>query len=480
MIIFFIFAFIFLSSFSICYCSSNDHNSHGHNSYNYDSNYRNELNNYGIIEAKLTQNDIYFSKSNPSLNDLWGQSFPFAGINTFAHLPYENCLLDTNISYDIALIGYPFDTATTYRPGARFGPRAIRSASQRINSLRSLNFRAGLNPFIQWANIIDCGDVPITPMDNAIALNQMTMGYNELLFKRQTSSSNPVSFPRLIMLGGDHSITLSALRNLYKIYGKLSIIHFDSHLDDWSPDKYPSFWHSKQSMFTHGSMLWMASKEGLLSNSSNVHAGIRTRLTDWSDYTDDDNQGFTRIEADDIFKHKNGLDYIINKILSTIPNHHPVYISVDIDVLDPSAAPGTGTPEPGGWLTRELIHIIRGIDSLNIVGADIVEVAPQYDHAEITAKAAVQVVYELITSMVKNGPQEIVKQNSTDTNPPNKVRNNLISNQLDHSISQIKQKLGDQSLTHQKKESVKSVLNQKLNQLKNDYENLIELLETIA
>lgn len=141
----------------------------------------------------------------------------------------------------------------------------------------------------------------------------------------------------------------------------------------------------------------------LLPNAS-VHAGLRTRLSgiDDDDYTDDASQGWYRIEADDI--DDIGVTGVINAILDNIPQGVPVYLSVDIDVIDPGLAPGTGTPEPGGWTTRELIRILRGVEGLNVVGADIVEVAPAYDGAgEQTALAAAQVVYEILTSMVKKG-----------------------------------------------------------------------------
>lgn len=150
----------------------------------------------------------------------------------------------------------------------------------------------------------------------------------------------------------------------------------------------------------------MAKQESLLSE-NNVHAGLRTRLsgtdwTDWTDFEDDDELGFHRVQSHEILKV--GLEGIVEKIRSFLPKNSPIYISVDIDVLDPSAAPGTGTVEVGGWLTRDLIHILRSLEDYPIVGADVVEVSPPYDQSDITALAASQVVYELITSMVKSGP----------------------------------------------------------------------------
>lgn len=341
-----------------------------------------------------------------NLEDKWGLDWPFSGIATFAHLPSDKCLLNPDGDFDIGIIGVPFDTAVSYRSGARFGPRAIRAASQRQSSLRGFNARAGINPYQDWAKVIDCNDIPVTPIDNKLALRQMTEGYNELL-KRPTTNKN-LKVPRLVTLGGDHSIVLPALRALKDIWGPITVIHFDAHLDTWLPNKYPSTWETEpgSNHFTHGTMFWMAHQEGLLSNDTCVHAGLRTRLSgkDWGDYEEDAKQGFARIASDDMMT--KGPEGIASEILERIPKDVPVYISVDIDVIDPGLAPGTGTPEAGGWLTRELIQLIRNLESLNIVGADIVEVSPGYDHAEITALAGAQVAYELITNMVINGPVE--------------------------------------------------------------------------
>lgn len=285
--------------------------------------------------------------------------------------------------------------------GARFGPRAIRAASARQTSFRGFNARAGLNPYTSWASIIDCGDIPITPFDNALAVTQMTEAFTTLGSRKSKSGGKT----KLVTLGGDHSIALPALRALNTIHGQpISVLHFDAHLDTWHPHKYPSAWPSEQSDFNHGSMFWVASNEGLIMNGSSVHAGLRTRLSGdgWDDYDDDDRQGFLRISSDDI--DEMGTSGIISSILSHIGTTAPVYLSIDIDVLDPGLAPGTGTPEPGGWTSRELIKILRGIMPLNVVGADIVEVAPAYDgRGEQTALAGAQVVYEMITSIVGRG-----------------------------------------------------------------------------
>ncbi|KAK3180816.1 hypothetical protein K4F52_007907 [Lecanicillium sp. MT-2017a] len=344
----------------------------------------------------------------------WGTDWSFSGIGTFAHLDYVKCLTNPTERFDIAVVGAPFDTAVSYRPGARFGPRSIRQASARQISFRAFNPRANINPYNSWAKVIDCGDIPITPYDNNIAREQMTQGLKHLGGHKTVSSVS--SKPKLITLGGDHSLTLPALRALNEIHGRpVRVLHFDAHLDTWDPSKYPAYWGS--SHFTHGSMFWMANQEGLLSNSSSeasVHAGLRTRLSgiDFEDHEDDTMQNWVRFSADDI--DEVGMQGIIDGIMKTLGTEDPVYLSLDIDVLDPAFAPGTGTPEPGGWTTRELIRVLRGIEGLNLVGADVVEVSPAYQGAgEETSLAAAQVVYEVLTSMVKRGMSDMAKERKT-------------------------------------------------------------------
>jgi agmatinase len=347
----------------------------------------------------------------------WG----FSGVSTFAHLPHIRCLTHPETEYDIGIIGAPFDTAVSYRPGARFGPRAIRAGSSRQTSFRGFNPRANLNPYTSWAKIVDCGDIPITPFDNALALRQMGEAFEELgarpaIPNSLSSSTTYLHKAKLLTLGGDHSIALPALRALTKAYGQpISVVHFDAHLDTWHPAKYPSTWNdptdsASQSFFNHGSMFWLAATEGLIANGSSVHAGLRTRLSgdDTEDFADDSQQGWIRISTDDI--DDIGVKGVINTIMDRVGTENPVYLSIDIDVIDPGLAPGTGTPEPGGWTTRELIRILRGIEGLKIVGADIVEVSPAYDGGtEATGLAAAQIAYEVITSIVRKGLIEQAK-----------------------------------------------------------------------
>lgn len=249
----------------------------------------------------------------------------------------------------------------------------------------------------------------------------MSEAYHELSGRGPTEKSTKsgvtyFSKPKIITLGGDHSVALPALRALNKVYGlPITVVHFDAHLDTWHPAKYPSAWidpedPTTQSFLNHGSMFWLASTEGLIANGSSVHAGLRTRLSgdDTTDYEDDAQQGWMRISTDDI--DEIGTKGIIESIMGRVGTEVPVYLSIDIDVIDPGLAPATGTPEPGGWSTRELIRILRGIEGLNVIGADIVEVSPAYDNsAEITSIAAAQIVYEVLTSIVRKGLTEQAK-----------------------------------------------------------------------
>ncbi|GAO18860.1 uncharacterized protein UV8b_01775 [Ustilaginoidea virens] len=359
-----------------------------------------------LVSSSYAHDEREWSKEElAELHAKWGSEWSFNGIGSFAHLNHVKCLTNPSEKYDIAIVGVPFDTAVSFRPGARFGPRAIRAASARQTSFRGFNARANINPYQNWAKIIDCGDMPLTPFHNDVAREQMTQAFRAL-GQGKPDSLLSRGKPKLVALGGDHSLALPALRSLKEIYGvPARVLHFDAHLDTWEPAAFPSHWGSTH--FNHGSMFWMAHKEGLLSNAStgkSVHAGLRTRLSgdDWTDHASDTSQNWVRFTADDI--DVIGTKGIIDGIMLVLGTEDPVYLSVDIDVLDPAFAPGTGTPEPGGWTMRELIRILRGIEGLNLVGADVVEVSPAYQgRGEETALAAAQIVYEILSSMVKRG-----------------------------------------------------------------------------
>jgi agmatinase len=245
--------------------------------------------------------------------------------------------------------------------------------------------------------------------DNHYALDQIENGHHALLSRAPYIAADipgiskaGKTHPRIITLGGDHTITLPLLRSVNKVYGPISVIHFDSHLDTWKPKVFGGA-PSEQAAINHGTYFYWASEEGLLANDSSIHAGIRTTLSGPSDYDNDGYCGFTRVEAREI--DVIGTEGVARRILERVGTTKPVYLSIDIDTLDPAFAPATGTPETGGWTTRELRTILRGLDGVNLIGADIVEVAPAYDtNAELTTMAAADVLYEVLTLMVKKGP----------------------------------------------------------------------------
>ncbi|PCH34024.1 Arginase/deacetylase [Wolfiporia cocos MD-104 SS10] len=334
----------------------------------------------------------------------------FSGPLAFSHLPYSLCLEDTTAGFDIALLGMPFDTGVTYRPGARFGPYAIRSGSRRQRETRGYTLAWKVNPYELGSKIIDCGDVPVSPFDNALAVDQMEVAYSSLLARpvigRELNAPSLATskfakdgkeHPRIITLGGDHTIVLPILRALHKVYGPVSVIHFDAHLDTWA--SYPGQ-STEQSRVTHGTFFYLAQEEGLMTNTS-IHAGIRCKLAGIGDLENDKAVGFQLISTDDI--DDLGVAEIIKRIRARIGDS-PVYLSLDIDVIDPGLAPATGTPEAGGWTTREVKRIIRGLAGLNFVGADIVEVAPAYDNAEITAIAAADIVHDFLSMFLTQEP----------------------------------------------------------------------------
>nr|GAT59518.1 agmatinase 1 [Mycena chlorophos] len=234
----------------------------------------------------------------------------------------------------------------------------------------------------------------------------MEVAYSTLL-ARKTASGAAKNVPKIVSLGGDHTIVLPILRALYKKYGPITVIHFDAHLDTW-----PGYAGAitEQSQITHGTFFYLAHQEGLITNSS-IHAGIRTKLAGPEDLENDLEVGFQLISADDI--DDLGVPEIVERIRGRVGSR-PVYLSLDIDVLDPSVAPATGTPEPAGWHARELKRIIRGLAGLNFVGADIVEVSPAYDFAEVTTTVAADLVHDFLSMFLSGAPQ--TSESRTNTN----------------------------------------------------------------
>ncbi|CAM0137561.1 hypothetical protein VKS41_003029 [Umbelopsis sp. WA50703] len=322
----------------------------------------------------------------------------FAGISTFAHLPYVQCW-EENVpdDYDIAVMGVPYDIGVTFRTGARFGPSSIRQGSMRT---KGWNAEIGINPFKSWAKLVDCGDIPFTPFDSLQAIAQIEEYTKYLLNRPIAPGQTEPKIPQLITLGGDHTVLLPVLRAMAEAHGRpINVIHFDSHLDTWSPEAYGI---KPPSLFNHGNPLYHAAKEGLIANGTSMHVGIRSSLYDSDDFEKDEALGFRIIKANDIFDI--GVDGIIARMHEFLgPKEDAmVYLSIDIDVIDPSAAPGTGTLESGGFMVREMRRIIRSLRDYHLVGADVVEVSPPYDNpAQITSITAADLLYEIISMMVK-------------------------------------------------------------------------------
>ena len=294
----------------------------------------------------------------------------FAGPDTFARLPR----LDQVEHAGVAILGVPWDSGVSYRPGARFGPAGIRAGSK---LLRPYHPALDVNPW-DVHQVVDAGDVAANPFDLIAAVGQVEAAARSLLTKAD----------RIVTIGGDHTIALPLLRAFAEQHGPIALVHFDAHLDTW--DTYFG------APYTHGTPFRRAVEEGLLDLDVSAHVGIRGPLYAAQNLIDDEKLGFAIVSTDDIARR--GVDEAIDKVRARVGNR-PVYVSIDIDVLDPAHAPGTGTPEPGGLTTRELQMILRGLTDLNLVGGDVVEVAPAYDHAELTTIAAANVVYELLGLM---------------------------------------------------------------------------------
>ncbi|WP_232789023.1 agmatinase [Streptomyces odonnellii] len=294
----------------------------------------------------------------------------YAGPATFARLPR----LDEVGTADVAVVGVPFDAGVSYRPGARFGGNAIREASR---LLRPYNPAQDASPFA-LAQVADAGDIAANPFDIGEAVDTIEAAADELLG----------TGARLMTLGGDHTIALPLLRSVAKKHGPVALLHFDAHLDTW--DTYFG------AAYTHGTPFRRAVEEGILDTEALSHVGTRGPLYGKRDLDDDARMGFGIVTSADVMRR--GVDEIADQLRQRIGDR-PLYISVDIDVLDPAHAPGTGTPEAGGLTSRELLEIVRGLASCHLVSADVVEVAPAYDHAEITSVAASHTAYELTTIM---------------------------------------------------------------------------------
>jgi agmatinase len=294
----------------------------------------------------------------------------FAGLRTFARLPRAEDVP----AVDVALLGAPFDGGTTYRSGSRFGPAGVREASL---GLRSYNPDLGIAPF-DAVQVADAGDAAVNPVDIGAA-HEAIEGAAHALHAAGAS---------VVGIGGDHSVSLPLLRAAARSRGALGLIQLDAHTDTW--DSYFG------SSLTHGTMFRRAIEEGVIDPHRSVQVGLRGSLYSAADERQNEALGFRTLPARELGPDGVGraLD-LVGEVATGL-----VYLTVDIDVLDPAFAPGTGTPEVGGLTTRELLALLCGIGARvghNVVSADVVEVAPPYDPSGVTALAGANVAYHLLS-----------------------------------------------------------------------------------
>lgn len=292
----------------------------------------------------------------------------FAGLQTFMRLP----AVDTPEGLDVGFIGVPMDIGTSWRSGTRFGPKQIRQESAMI---RPYNIQTGAAPFdsLQCA---DLGDIAINTFSLSDSLSIIQKTYEDIL-----------TYPVIPMgLGGDHSMTLPILRAIAKKHGPVALVHVDAHAD------------VNDEMFgereTHGTVFRRAYEEGLLVPSKVWQIGLRGTGYTAEDFTEAEAWGFNQRLASSLW-HK-PLDTLGKEVVASIGDH-PCYFTYDIDSLDPSFAPGTGTPEIGGLTTMQAMELIRNLRGLNIVGADLVEVSPPYDTSGNTALTAANIMFEMLS-----------------------------------------------------------------------------------
>ncbi len=299
---------------------------------------------------------------------LSGREFPrFSAIKTFFRLPH----VEVDADYQIGICGIPFDGGVSYRPGARFAPSKVRE----VSSLGRVYHWSRAMSFVEKLKVADIGDCPVVPIDMLKTYERIQKFYAHIYAQDK----------KLIAVGGDHSITLPILREVKKKYGRpLRLVHFDAHLDT-----YPAAWDCE---YHHGSFLRHAIEEGLVDAPKSLHIGIRGPLAGSSDLDAIKKYKMNILTIDDL------RDDTLKNICRKLPDFgsDPTYISFDIDGLDPAYAPGTGTPVVGGMTTYETQSILRSLKIKNLVGADIVEVSPPYDHADITALAALDTLFEMI------------------------------------------------------------------------------------
>jgi guanidinopropionase len=305
---------------------------------------------------------------------LSGREFPrFSQIKTFFRLPWANPQDD----FDVALFGIPFDGGVSYRPGARFAPTRVREMSALG---RGYNWSRDISIF-EKLRVADVGDASVVPIGIEQTYEKVESFVTDLVKTNK----------KIIAVGGDHSTTLPVLRALRKHYGTpLNFIHFDAHLDT-----YPAAWNFE---YHHGAFARHAVTEGLVNPKNMIQIGLRGPLADREDLKFVRDNGIRTFTMDDI------RDHSLRDFVKSLPkfNQGPTYISFDVDCMDPSCAPGTGTPVPGGLTSYEVQKILRGLEISNLVGADVVEICPAYDLSDLTSLVGVDVMFEFLCLLAKN------------------------------------------------------------------------------
>jgi len=289
-------------------------------------------------------------------NQRWSE-MTYGGALSFLRRRYTRELHDV----DVVVSGVPYDAAVTYRPGCRFGPRAIREASVQLAEL--LAFPFGFDPF-ETLSVVDYGDCFVDPHHPDSVVRAI----------EEHASSIIDTGARMLTFGGDHFVAYPLLKAHAAKYGPVALVQFDAHCDTWADDG---------STMDHGTMFARAVAEGVIDVSRSTQVGLRT-------YNHHD-AGFEILSAP--WVHRNGIDAAL-AIVRQRAGDAPVYLSFDVDGLDPAFAPGTGTPVVGGLATWQALEFVRGLGDLRLIGMDVVEVSPPYDHAEITALAAATVAHD--------------------------------------------------------------------------------------
>lgn len=297
----------------------------------------------------------------------------FAGVATFLRLPQR----ETPRGLDVLLCGAPFDGGTTYRPGARFGPRAVREASALS---RGYHPEHALDVF-ERLRCADGGDILCIPMSTERSLENIRVRVHEILRAK--------AVPMLV--GGDHTITLGALRAIAAVRGPVGLVHFDAHSDTFGPA-----WDVD---LHHGTAFRHAVQEGLLRRGDVVQIGIRGPFTAAEDLEFARKSGFAIVGVDEVRERRASVE----RRLARLARRGPFYVSVDMDALDPAYAPGTGTPVPGGLTTWELLRMLRALAGVEVAGCDVVEISPDHDKGGNTALVAVAILGELLAAIAAGG-----------------------------------------------------------------------------